>query len=166
MRRRAVLAMAAVGLGGFVLLAIAGLTPKPVVPQATPPRAFDIAVDARMEDGGVVVHGATNLPAGATISIYVWHENAEADLTLRGLDKSVFATSVDGEFSVAVPVEGWPSGKVNVSATFSVGDDAKQPDSVLEVVGLNGERLAGPKVSTDEYNVRFLTAITSLVIGE
>jgi hypothetical protein len=104
-----------------------------------PPLEARLDISAALEDDAIVVSGSTNLPDGARIFVYVWHE-AE---TLP-FDSENLVTVVNGRYEARVTPVDWPSGVAHAAAGFLLDGQVPQPSHVLQVVGAFGERLGAP----------------------
>ena len=141
-----------VSAAGHFVLGVLALALLSCGNAEAPTRApvFKLSVSGNLTADAIEVRGQSNLPDGALIWIYAWHEAENPGWDWEG------RVAVDGGFfSVQVPVRGWGRGLIHAVASFSVRD---QPGAVLEAVGNNGEHLVGGQVLLDEAGVRYLTA--------
>jgi hypothetical protein len=100
-----------------------------------------------VEGRSVRVTGTTDLPDGAVIDFYYWHELDSVND--RNDSHGSDATVRSGTFEFETDLTDWPGGTVTMIATFSVAWGTEQPQVVLDRFGSKGERLAGPQVHVD-----------------
>lgn len=122
-----------------------------------------LATSLTREGDFIQVTGSSNLPDGSVISIYAWHQDVD-DAVAPGFDASDVAAVSGGSFNVQIPIVGWPPGRVNVSASFSIGGSQPQPDHIVDAYGDHGERLTGRQVEIDPHGVAYLTEIRAIPI--
>ena len=132
-----------------IALLLLGCTQAATPTIASLDARLDIAFE--LDSGTVMVSGSTNLPDGALIFVYVWH-----DVESLPFDSENHVPVVDGRYEVSVDVTRWPSGLAHASATFLIDDEEAQPSHVLAVVGRNGEWLGGPQARDREYGYRLV----------
>lgn len=117
-----------------------------------------LTVEARTEGDVLLVSGQTDLPDGARIHVAAWHDE------LLPLGVYSTATVADGRYGAQVELERWPRGSVHVFVSFGV--DERQPPSVIERFGRNGERLQGPAVHEDSDGFRTLQGSNTVFLSE
>jgi hypothetical protein len=135
--------------------------------QAQPPAGtYSVLAIAAVEARGDVLHvsGTTDLPDGAELEVHlgaVERPGLEPD---AGVDGNCTVTDGKYEVELAVPQEGFAEGQCEVTVIFSpVGSSM----SVLRLVGVHGERLAGELVTDlGEYRLLALTAEVELELTE
>jgi hypothetical protein len=117
------------------------------------------ALDARLDIAAAVngsritVSGSTNLPDGARIFVYVWHQDESLQV-----DSENLVPVVGGRYTVEVDLGGWPPGMAHATAAFLLDGYGPQPSHVLAAVGDFGERLGGPQVRDDEFGYRLVSS--------
>lgn len=135
-RRATVLPL--VGLTGLCALSACGGSSGETV---------DLSLSPRVEGHAIVVEGETDLPDGAMILYEVEHgayatTEDTMDLFVPGL-----VPVSDGRYSVTVPAETWPAGRVTVWVAFQAHRAGDQPPGVEDRYGLKGKHLTGSNVS-------------------
>ena len=75
-------------------------------------QTVDLSMDARVDDGTIVVDGTTDLPDGALIAYEVTHQDFgtsdNMDDPVWGLFADGTTPVADGAYSVVIPVADWP----------------------------------------------------------
>ncbi len=89
------------------------------------------------------VRATTDLPDGAVVSYYFWHERDSENV---GDFHSGSVTAQRGRFAFTADLSDFSPGTLTLHAEFGVTWDVEQPPNVLELFGSEGERLAGPQV--------------------
>lgn len=117
-----------------------------------------ISVRAVVEDDTLHIRGSATVPDGAWI-IYAAYRLEEPQRRVTG-----YAQVEDEQFAAQIAASRWPAGKISVDAHFQVMLPArKQPDSVIDRFGPNGERMTGKDVVEGGGSFRAAIASTSVV---
>ena len=106
-----------------------------------------IQVTSTMDGLLTRVSGTTDLPDGAVISYYWWHEIDTVDMdSVPGGQVTV----ANGRFAFASDLSAWPAGTATAYITFGVDSEENiQPKQVVDRFGSQGEHLGGPQVYVD-----------------
>lgn len=123
---------------GYLLLALVG-------PLDFPWRRVNatLQLEAAVEGDMVRVNGTTDLPDGALIDYWFWRDDAINE------GPTGVADVLDGRFSFEHDVSGLKRGQWEIQASFSTVWGSKQPKTVTDTFGSEGEHLAGPQVYVD-----------------
>jgi hypothetical protein len=114
----------------------------------------EVVLDARL----ATVLGTTNLPDGAVLHFYFWHESDAENI---GDFHSGSTIVEDGRFEYSRDLSDFGAGTVTAFTEFSIEWDVAQPPHVLDRFGSQGERLEGPQVVVDSPgDPRVLVAAT------
>ena len=125
-----------------------------------------MALSPTVNDGVVRVSASTDLPDGARIWYYFYHERNDVEWTggLPPYNVQGYTEVEGGSFSFEGDLTTWPPGAVTVWAQFDVHED-EQPPHILELFGPNGERLGGPQASyADSSDYKMLYVETEVRI--
>jgi hypothetical protein len=93
---------------------------------------------ATIRGANVHVTGTTNLPDGAVVVCYLATEDGQVGNQQQ-------ATVAGGGFAADLPLAAATSGTLEADCRFGTAW-AVQPKNVVDLVGSNGERMAGPQV--------------------
>jgi hypothetical protein len=110
--------------------------------------AASIALRPSVADGVVRVSASTDLPDGARIFYYFYHERNDVEWAggLPPYNVQGYTDVQGGAFTFEGDLTTWPPGSVVVWAQFDVYE-GEQPPHILRLFGHNGERLGGPQAS-------------------
>jgi len=104
-----------------------------------------IQVTSTVEGHTVHVSGTTDLPDGAVIGYYWWHDIDTVATIPGGL-----VTVADGRFAFVSDLSAWPAGTATAYISFGVNSTENiQPKPVVDRFGSQGEHLGGPQVHVD-----------------
>lgn len=132
-----VLAAVVVVLTGYMVLVFMGPIDLPWQRVAA-----TIELEPTVEGDTVRVVGTTTLPDGALIDYLLWRADAR-----EGLGGAVEVR--DGRFAFEQDLTGQPRGRWDIEVSFSTVWGSEQPKHITDLLGAEGEHLAGPQVYVD-----------------
>jgi hypothetical protein len=107
-----------------------------------------MALDPTANGRVIQVAATTDLPDGARIFYYFYHERNDVEWTggLPPYNVQGYTEVAGGKFRFEGDLSTWPPGVVTIWAEFAVYE-GEQPAHILELFGQLGERLGGPQSS-------------------
>lgn len=118
------------------------------------------------DDGFVRVAASTDLPDGARVFYYFYHERNDVEWTggMPPYNVQGYTEVEGGSFTFEGDLSTWPAGSVTVWAEFNVYE-GEQPPHILERFGANGERLGGPQSSyadSSDYKMLYVETVVTI----
>ncbi len=158
------------GLVGAVLL-LNPLTPHVIAksPSASDKghraavRYYITAKTMLITEDTVSVFGASNLPAGSVLILYVYDYIGEGSRIFN--EETRVAVGNDGLFETAIHPKGSLKFRTNMVCDVVFGPDYPgQPKNVIEIIGHAGERLGSAATNPQVYGNSRVTGLADLTI--